>query len=240
MIHIKKKMCNNCFMKTKIISLLALSLLLGVAGCNSNNNNSNSNKNGSQNNSNNTSANPYVRDDLVDAPSSAVMNKTGFDRIVEYLNVNSETIRTLYEGKRVALNKRAQINKEGESTGAALYVQKIKIEVADIYNSYQDHIFWSYDSWNAKDAWEDDPVVIYYYKVQGFIKAKVEFTDDTFYKVEKSHFIYYDDTGVIEKEEYRWIVSSSIEGDGVSLFDCQLRVRYDYSQNTNNSSSYLW
>ena len=234
MIHIIIKICDNCFMKTKLLYLLTLPLLLSVTACNSNKNKSNSN-------SLSESGNAFARDELVDAPNTAQMNRTGYDRIVEYLNVNSDTIQSLYDGKYVYLNKRAQINKEGEATGAALYVQKIKNEVAQIYQTYPTSYLFNFNEWDAKNVWEDEPIVFYYYKTQGFIKAKVEVTDDTYYKVEKAYYIFYDDTGVKEKEEYRWIVTSSDSGDGATLFDCQLRVRYSFKNpNSSNSDSTIW
>ena len=234
MIHILKKIWDNCFMKTKLLYLLTLPLLLSVTACNSN-------KNKSKKSSLDDSSSIIARDELVDAPSTAQMNRTGYDRIVDYLNVNTETIRSLYDGQRVTANRRAQINVEGETTGAALYVQKIKNEVAEIYNSYSESFIFRMENWDAKDAWEDEPIVFYYYKAQGFIKAKVEVTDDTYYKVEKAYYIFYDDTGVKEKEEYRYIVTSSDTGDGKALFDCQFRVRYSYKQSSSTtSSSTIW
>ena len=169
-----------------------------------------------------------VKDDLVDAPEGPTMTKIGYDQIVEYLTINEDTIRTLYEGKNVVLNKRAQINKESDSSGAALYVQRIKNDVTTLQNKYPTNYTWRYDDWDARSAWEEDPVKIYYYEEHGFIKAKEEYQDDSYYRVEKFSYIYYGNTGVIEKEEFRWIVSPSNNG-GESLFDCQLRVIHSYS-----------
>ena len=176
-----------------------------------------------------TSTSSYsAKDDLVDAPQDAVMAKNGYDSIVEYLTVNENTIRELYEDKTVYVNKRAQINKENENGGAALYVQRIKNDVTTLQNSYESSYIWTYDKWDAKNAWEDSAdVKLYYYKEHGFVKAKEEYTDDTYYKVEKMSYVYYGDTGVKEKEEFRWIVSPSNGGE--SLFDCQLRVTHSYS-----------